>query len=187
MPTGRPPRQTRRRRGAAAGFAYLGLLWMLAVTAAGLAVVGESWTQAARRERERELIFRGEQIRSAIDRYRRAIPTRSEWPKSLDELVEDRREDQTRHHLRRRFEDPFGPSAGWGEIRDVEGGLIGVHSRSSLRPLSRWPREGAHSAVARKLSDWRFVVVEATDTDTEATPEAAQAAAARVPAMGRPR
>jgi type II secretory pathway pseudopilin PulG len=158
---------------------------MLAVTAAGLAVVGESWTQAARRERERELIFRGEQIRSAIDRYRRAIPTRSEWPKSLDELVEDRREDETRHHLRRRFEDPFGPSEGWGEIRDVEGGLIGVHSRSSLPPLSRWPREATHAAAARKLSDWRFVVAEATDTD--ATPVAAQAAAARMPAMGRPR
>jgi type II secretory pathway pseudopilin PulG len=108
--TGKPPRQARPRRGAAAGFVYLGLLWMLAVTAAGLAVVGESWTQAARRERERELISRGEQIRSAIDRYRRAIPTRSEWPKSLDELVEDRREDETRHHLRRRFEDPFGPA-----------------------------------------------------------------------------
>jgi type II secretory pathway pseudopilin PulG len=181
MPIGRPPRQARPRRDAVRGFAYLGLLWMLAVTATGLAVVGESWTQAARRERERELISRGEQIRSAIDRYRRAIPTRSEWPKSLDELVEDRREDETRHHLRRRFEDPFEPSAGWGEIRDLEGGLIGVHSRSSLPPLSRWPRQGTHAVAARKLSDWRFVVVDVTDTHT--TPEAAQDAAARVPAM----
>ena len=89
--------------------------------------------KAAQRERERELIFRGEQIRSAIDRYRRALPERSEWPKTLDDLVEDRRTDEPRHHLRRRFEDPFGLP--WGEIRDTAGGLIGVYSRSELPPI----------------------------------------------------
>jgi type II secretory pathway pseudopilin PulG len=167
MPTGDAGRWTRQRRG---GFVYLGLLWMLAVTAAGLAFVGESWTHAARRERERELIFRGEQIRTAIDRYRRAIPTRSEWPKSLDELVEDRRESEVRHHLRRRFQDPFGQAEGWAEIRDPAGGLIGVRSRSNLPPLSRWPRDAGHAGMARRLSDWRFVVVDADESNAVAGP-----------------
>lgn len=182
MPTGRPVRRASHRRG---GFAYLGLLWMLAVTAAGLAVVGESWTQAARRERERELISRGEQIRAAIDRYRRAIPTRSEWPKSLDELVEDRRESEVRHHLRRRFEDPFGQAEGWAEVRDPAGGLIGVHSRSSLPPLSRWPRDAGHAGLARRLSDWRFVVVEANESN--AVPGPLDAGQGSVPTMEAPR
>jgi len=182
MPTGRRARQASQRRG---GFAYLGLLWMLAVTAAGLAIVGESWTQAARRERERELIFRGEQIRTAIDRYRRAIPTRSEWPKSLDELVEDRRESEVRHHLRRRFEDPFGPADGWAEIRDPAGGLIGVRSRSNLPPLSRWPRDAGHEGAARRLSDWRFVVVEADGSN--AVPGPLTVGQGSVPTMEVPR
>jgi type II secretory pathway pseudopilin PulG len=182
MRTGRPLRRTRQHRG---GFAYLGLLWMLAVTAAGLAVVGESWTQAARRERERELIFRGEQIRTAIDRYRRAIPTRSEWPKSLDELVEDRRKSEVRHHLRRRFEDPFGSADGWAEIRDPTGGLIGVHSRTNLPPLSRWPRDAGHAGMARRLSDWRFVVVDADESN--AVPSPLQAGQSVVPTMEAPR
>jgi len=180
MRTGRPAR-----RAGATGFAYLGLLWLLAMTAAALAVVGESWTQAARRERERELIFRGEQIRSAIDRYRRAIATRSEWPRSIDQLLEDRREDETRHHLRRRFEDPFAADGAWAEIRDAQGGLIGVHSRSGLAPLGRWPRDGSGARHAARLSDWRFVVVDAIDTEAEQA--AAPLARGAAPPGGVPR
>lgn len=162
MPTGSKPRRGGRRR-RALGFGYLGLLWLLAVMAAGLAVIGERWTQSAQRERERELIFRGEQIRHAIDRYRRADPARSEWPKSLDDLLEDRRQDEPRYHLRRSVTEPFSPERGWGEIRDPAGGLIGVHSQAGVKALGRWPRDSGAAGMGLKVSDWRFVAAEAVD------------------------
>jgi type II secretory pathway pseudopilin PulG len=170
MQTGRPSLKRRRRtapqRVRAAGFTYLGLLWLLAAAAAGLAVVGQSWTLAAQRERERELIFRGEQIRDAIDRYRKAIPTDSSWPESMDALLQDRRDGEPRHHLRRRFEDPFGPAAGWGEIRNAAGGLIGVHSRATVQALGAWKRDPAGPRASRRVSDWRFLAAEAVESGT---------------------
>jgi type II secretory pathway pseudopilin PulG len=145
------------------------MLWLLALSAAGVAVVTESWTLAAHRERERELIFRGEQIRAAIERYRRAYPARSEWPKSLDDLLEDRRQDDVRHHLRRRFSDPFAPDRGWGEVREIGGGLIGVHSTAPLPALGRGPRDSGHLGPAPKVSDWRFVAPGAIEADRSTT------------------
>lgn len=165
MQTGSRRAGTAARSGRARGFTYLGVLWLLALSSAGVAVVTESWTLAARRERERELVFRGEQIRAAIDRYRRAYPARSEWPRSLDDLLEDRRQEQVHHHLRRRFSDPFAPDSGWGEIREVGGGLIGVHSTASLPPLGRGPRDDDRTAPATRVSDWRFIVTGAIEAD----------------------
>jgi hypothetical protein len=60
-----------------------------------------------------------------------------------------------------------------------------VHSRSSLPPLSRWPRDAAHAGVARKLSDWRFVVVEASDAN--ASPEPTEPARAATQKKETPR
>jgi type II secretory pathway pseudopilin PulG len=168
MPTGSRSRRAAAPAGAAAGFVYLGLLWLLAVGSAGLAVVGESWTQAAQRERERELIFRGEQIRAAIERYRRADAARNEWPRTLEQLLEDRRQDEVRHHLRRAYSDPFAPDRGWGEIREAGGGLVGVFSLSDRPALGRGPLDGGQAGRAARVGDWRFVVPGAIGIDRSA-------------------
>jgi type II secretory pathway pseudopilin PulG len=185
MPTGRRTSSARARHRRRRGLIYLALLWLLAATGGLLALFGESWTRSAQRERERELISRGEQIRIAIDRYRRAVATRSEWPKSLDDLVEDRRQDEPRYHLRRRFEDPFGPAEGWGEIRDPTGGLIGVHTRSNLQAVGRWAPEPGQPGRNGPLNEWRFVVVEGIETGAAAP--APQRSGNAVPTMRLPR
>ena len=56
------------------------------------------WSQQARREREAELIFRGEQYARAIVLYQRRQP--GAFPSDLDTLVEGR-------YLRRKYGDPM--------------------------------------------------------------------------------
>lgn len=162
LPPGRGTRSKRaqpaQRR--ARGFGYLALLWLLAMLAAAMVLVGERWTLAAQRERERELVFRAEQIRGAIERYRL---DGGAWPKSIDELLEDRRSPRVRHHLRRRYEDPFSGSADWVEIRDASGGLVGVRARSSQYATSRRP--GSATPGRQRVSDWRFVAADAVAAD----------------------
>jgi len=53
------------------GFTYLAFLIFVAFAGAGLAAYGELASHAAQREKEAELLFRGEQIRDAIASYYR--------------------------------------------------------------------------------------------------------------------
>lgn len=97
------------RGGAAAGDGYA-----LAALLVGLAVMGvlsaaalPVWRQAAQRERELELIFRGEQYVRAIELYQRVYA--GAYPPDVDTLVEQR-------FLRRRYRDPMVAD---GEFRIV--------------------------------------------------------------------
>lgn len=125
-----------------AGFTYLALLLWLALGGAGLAALGTQWSTVAQRERERELVFRGGQVRQAVARYWAAREPH-ELPPSPEALLEDRRDTPQRHHLRRMFVDPFAPPGaehgGWHWLTDPDSGrLTGVASRREalhyLRP-----------------------------------------------------
>jgi type II secretory pathway pseudopilin PulG len=135
MPIGR-----RGRRLAAAGFTYLGLLFFVAITAAALAALGQRWSMAAQRERERELEFRGQEIARAIEAYVATSPQGpAAYPRSLDDLLIDGRGVRPRHHLRRAYADPFTGEPDWVLIRPPAGGpgFYGVHSRSEQLLLRR--------------------------------------------------
>lgn len=114
------------------GFTYIGLLLFIALTAAALAALGQRWSTAAQRERERELVFRGQAIVRAIERYAAAVPGQPAYPQRIEDLVEDRRALQARHHLRQRYADPFTGEADWDLIPAPQParGFIGVRSRS---------------------------------------------------------
>ena len=132
MRTGERPTRCRQER----GFSYLGLLFFIALTAAALAALGQRWSMAAQRERERELLFRGQAIARAIESYATATPGRPAYPQRLEDLVEDRRGLQPRHHLRQLYADPFTGEADWELIpaSPPATGILGVRSRSD-RPL----------------------------------------------------
>ena len=49
----------------ARGFTYLTVLFMVAILAGGLALIGEVWHTSAMREKEAELLFVGQQYRKA--------------------------------------------------------------------------------------------------------------------------
>jgi type II secretory pathway pseudopilin PulG len=94
------------------GYTYLGVLVLLVVLGGLLAAAGTVWRQAAQRSKEAELRFRGEQIRQAITAYRNAS-TPAMWPPDLQALLQDRRSNPPRHHLRRLYTDPFTGQADW--------------------------------------------------------------------------
>lgn len=51
------------------GFTYIGVLMLVAIAGIGLAGVGIVWHQDAQREREKELLFIGDEYRQAIGSY----------------------------------------------------------------------------------------------------------------------
>jgi type II secretory pathway pseudopilin PulG len=183
MPTGSGPRNgppgPRRPPGRAGqgGYTFVALLAVLALLGAALATLGTAWATAAQREKERELLFRGEQIRDAIGRYRAAEEPPA-WPPSLAALLEDQRGPQVRHHLRRVWADPFTGRADWVLLEAADGGgarlerrIAGVRSRSEAR---RMALAGAEPVLPDdpRVSDWVFVFAAAP------APAAAASAAA---------
>lgn len=161
MPTGE--RRRRGRRPPQRGFTYLLLLFMLVIGGIGLAALGEQARQRALREQETELAFRGAEIAGAIASYVDAGPGGSRaLPRSVDDLLEDRRSGRVVRHLRQLRPDPIGD--GWIWLSPGEGGcssatrrgpkalgLGGVRS-SGDRLLLR--RDGAE---ARPACDWLFL------------------------------
>jgi type II secretory pathway pseudopilin PulG len=89
------------------GFAMAALLVALAVMSLLLSMALPAWQHAARREREAELIFRGEQYARAIMLYQRQTP--GAYPPDVETLIEGR-------FLRRAYRDPMTRN---GEFRLV--------------------------------------------------------------------
>ena len=85
------------------------LLVAIAVMGVLMSVVLPVWSHAARREREAELIFRGEQFARAIELYQRQYV--GAYPPDLETLVDER-------FLRRLYTDPM-TDGGEGEFRPV--------------------------------------------------------------------
>ncbi|MFG6448891.1 type II secretion system protein [Roseateles sp. BYS180W] len=122
MPTGetRPAPQR--------GFTYLWLLFFVALSAAALAGVGTRWQAAAQRERERELHFRSQAFARAIASYRAQAP--AQWPRTVQDLLQDRRGPRTLHHLRQFYPDPYTQQTDWVLVPAPEGpGFMAVRSR----------------------------------------------------------
>jgi len=75
-----------------------GLLVAMAVMAILMSAALPTWRQAAQREREEELIFRGEQYARAIELYQRRYA--NAFPQNFDLLIEQR-------FLRKKYKDPM--------------------------------------------------------------------------------
>jgi type II secretory pathway pseudopilin PulG len=117
------------------GFTYIGMLLIVAVMGTGLAAFGQLYSQAAQREKERELLFIGNQFRDAIAGYYNKSPGNKVYPKTLDQLLEDKRSPVPQHHLRKLFRDPITGSTEWGLVEAPGGGFMGVYSRSEETPI----------------------------------------------------
>lgn len=164
------------------GFTYLVMLFFVALTAAGLAALGQSWRNAAEREREAELVFRGNEIARAIASYVAASPNPAapEFPRALEDLLVDPRGPKTRHHLRRLYVDPFTRAADWELIPAGEGSdrFNAVRSRSSHPLLRAYRDDGSPIKAAR---DWAFTAAPLAAAPASASASAASAASAALP------
>jgi type II secretory pathway pseudopilin PulG len=148
--------QPRRGHRSAKGFTYLTVLFVVAILAGGLALVGEVWHTAALREKEAELLYVGNQYRKAIERYYLNGPRL--YPRTLNDLLKDPRKPVTERYLRQIYVDPITGKDEWGLVKAPDGGIMGVHSLSDDTPLrvaNFRPRDQEFEGAA-KYSDWKF-------------------------------
>ncbi len=118
------------------GVTYIALLLGVAITSAGVAAGGTLWSQVQRREREKQLLWAGDQMRKAIVAYSQfATDPANRFPRELQDLLLDPRSSAPRRYLRQVYEDPITRSTEWGLIRNPQGRIVGVHSRAKGVPL----------------------------------------------------
>ncbi len=174
------------------GLTYLWVLLMVAGLGWGLAAVAQLWTTYAARERERELLFVGEQFRRAIASYYESTPQpMKQFPRALADLIEDRRFPIPRRHLRRLYADPMSGTRDWGLVLAADKSIMGVYSkgqgtafRTSLPKTVTLEGDG--------YGRWQFVyVIGAPATGAGGAPSASGVAASpptgipsQVPAAG---
>lgn len=139
------------------GFTYLTGLFLVAMLGAGLALTSEVWETAAKREKEAELLFVGDQYRKAIERYYLSGPQR-QYPRALEDLLKDPRMPGTARYLRKLYADPLTGKADWGLVKGGDGGIAGVHSLSVETPLkiAGFRVRDADLEGARTYADWKF-------------------------------
>jgi type II secretory pathway pseudopilin PulG len=149
----------RRGRHRECGFAFVAVLALLALMGIGSAAVGPLWAEESRREQEDELLRVGQLYAEAIARYHSASPgSAKRYPETLEQLLMDTRFVGTVRHLRTLYADPVSGQS-WGLVRDADGGIRGVFSRSEAPPLRTVPiAVGAVTlAPASRYSQWQFV------------------------------
>jgi type II secretory pathway pseudopilin PulG len=148
-------RDTRKRRACQTtqgGFTYLWLLFVLAISAAGTAAVGELWVVQVQRSKELDLAFRGQSIVAALESYRAASPAATPCaPLGWEDLLQDQRSTVSLRHLRRPYADPFAANGEWEWVKDTQGRMLGVKSRPPASPLVTAP-PAAGKAVAAAAS-----------------------------------
>ena len=161
------PRETRKRRAcqtAQGGFTYLWLLFVLAISAAGTAAVGELWTVQVQRSKELDLAFRGQSIVAALESYRAASPAGTACaPLSWEELLQDQRSTVTLRHLRKPYANPFAANGEWELLKDAQGRMLGVKSRPpAARLVTVMPTAGKAVATAAVSGSGVFQIGAAT-------------------------
>ena len=143
------------------GFTYIAILLLVALHGVVLAVAGTMWHVAQKREKERELLFVGDQFRRALRSYAASGPgLAGQLPRSLDDLIRDPRVPGIKRHLRKVFVDPMTGTADWGLVLTRDGNaIVGVYSRSQDAPLKtgNFPADDQDFEGASKYSEWTFL------------------------------
>lgn len=142
------------------GFTYLAALIIVVIMGIMLGMVGETWQMIMRRDKEAELMFRGKQIKTAIERYNsqnNGQPTVGGL-KGLNILCEgDDRFAGRKRYLRKNWKDPI-TDKDWEVIRHPTRGVSGVNSPSEQEPLKKkdFPEEYKAFEGKTKYKDWKF-------------------------------
>ena len=94
------------------GYVLFGVLVGVTLVGVGLTAAVTLWSQAVQRDREAELLFRGEAVVRALERFQQDRP--GTLPETLEELVEGK-------YLRRAWDDPM-TGRGFRILRAEEAG-----------------------------------------------------------------
>ncbi len=152
------------------GFTYIALLAGIAVIGILMGAAGKYWRHIMLREKEEELLFRGQQYVMAIRSYYMAGARPGIQPQltpDIEDLLKDARSGTLRRHLRQKFKDPM-TGDDFVLLRDRRTrAIVGVRSRSDDEPLKKtnFPVTGMPELDAMyktfegktKYSEWRFI------------------------------
>jgi type II secretory pathway pseudopilin PulG len=145
----------------AAGFTYLAVLLLIALMGLGMAAAGMVWHTQLQREKEQDLLFVGDQYRSAIQAYYNSTPgAGKQYPTSLNALLKDPRFPGTRRYLRRLYADPITGSAEWGLVLAPGNGIMGVYSLGGGEPFKQanFRLKDVEFEHKQSYADWKFTV-----------------------------
>ena len=149
------------------GFTYVALLVAIVIIGISMGAAGKYWSFVMQREREEELLFRGEQYRIAVERYYVAncgktfMPCpQSAFPQSVENLLTDNRFPQAKRHLRQKYLDPM-TGKDFEIIRDLTKGnrITGVFSASEKEPIKKAGFPEQYQSFENKTSykEWQFI------------------------------
>jgi len=141
-----------------AGVTFLGVLFAVAIGGIALAGTGALWQMESRREKEKELLFIGEEYRRAIASFYDNSPGDPQYPAQLADLLQDPRFPMPVRHLRRLYPDPLSSDGKWREIRR-QGRIVGVASAAIEKPIkiADFPSEQVDFTGATRYADWQFI------------------------------
>lgn len=126
------------------GFTFLMAMFFVALVGISLMTIGQQWSVTMKRDREAELLFRGNRIKEAIERYaadfevQKGIRT-NRFPRALKDLVKK----DPKRYLQAIYKDPM---TGEDFVLIKQGAEIkGVRSASKEVPYDQVHFEGAGS------------------------------------------
>ena len=168
------------------GYILTATIVMVVILSISMSMIAEKWTYVVKREKEEELLFRGEQYAQAIRRF---YIMHKRYPFSLEELV-----DSYPRCIRRLYKEPFSKDGEWGIIylsdlasgkvfkKDTQntapqrpnptpisqifsstskplitGQIVGVYSKCKERPYKDFMKGDTYS-------DWKFIAPVITKT-----------------------
>ncbi|CAN2049415.1 hypothetical protein GMMP1_730017 [Candidatus Magnetomoraceae bacterium gMMP-1] len=142
------------------GFTYMMMLVLITVTGITLSSASKYWSTVVKRDKEKELFFRGDQIRLAIESYYKSSPSgRPSYPHRIEDLLKDPRFMGVRRHLRKAYKNPITQDGQWGFIIGPGNSFKGVFSKSLEKPIkiAGFSKEYKDFTKAKTYSDWKFV------------------------------
>ena len=139
------------------GVTYVTVMFAVVLIGITLAAVGKHWKMIVQREKEADLLAKGIEIQDALALYSatkkigRILPGEM-YPQSLVELTRP-----PKPFLRRVYQDPM-TGGDWEFLRAPTGGIMGVRSKSKLKPIKEgeFPLAVRHFEGRRTYRDWMF-------------------------------
>ncbi len=140
------------------GFTFLTVMFSIVLIGTMIGTAARQLTTVAKREKETELLFRGQAIRRGIELYYRTSRAGfSQYPRTLEDLIKDPGSPGIRRYLRKIYPDPV-TGGEWVLLRDGSGRVKGVRSASEETPLKigNFPEELKSFEGKKKYSEWLF-------------------------------
>jgi type II secretory pathway pseudopilin PulG len=155
------PKNRRHIRNNTSGFTYIAVLILVSVVGICLSGISTYWSTSIIRDKEQELIFRGDQIRKAISLYYQNTPAgrTPEYPARLTDLLKDPRHLTIKRYLRKVYRNPITDQGTWSLILDSNKRIKGVYSKKAQKPLktANFPKAYRDFEKAQTYMDWKFI------------------------------